>query len=197
MIPQNLPWTLASASPRRATLLRNVGIEPTILPAEIDEIGGGDPGETALKNAVMKADAVSSRVVSGLLLAADTVVIVNDDVLGKPDSAEHAREMLDILSGREHEVLTAYSLRWVEHGFRADDTETTRVKMRTFMPAERDRYISSGESSDKAGAYGIQGGAAAFVTGVEGCYFNVVGLPIAAVLHKVVQWIYSQREQGA
>lgn len=188
--PQELKWTLASASPRRLELLRQVGIEPGVIPADVPELENGfSPREMALRNASRKGDAALEQVESGILLAADTIVVVDGEVLGKPRDESEARQMLDRLRGREHEVMTGYSLRWLELDLRAEEVEVTRVEMRTFTAAERDAYIATGQPLDKAGAYGIQGGAAAFVTAVVGCYFNVVGLPVARVLDQVDHWL--------
>lgn len=101
--------------------------------------------------------------------------------------------MLSRLSGRDHDVITAFSLCWIERDFQCDDYETTRVKMRTLRKEEIIRYIESGEPLDKAGAYGIQGQAAAFVETVNGCYFNVVGLPVSRVLEIVNDWLLRPR----
>lgn len=189
MNPTRQQWTLASASPRRLALLRQVGIEPLVLPAAVDEIENGHPaGELAILNAASKADAIEPKVKEGLLLAADTIVVVDGTVLGKPRDVEEAREMLDRLSGRVHEVITGYSLRCPAHQLRVDDSETTHVRMRTLQPWEIEQYIATGEPFDKAGSYGIQGAAAPFVDRIEGCYFNVVGLPLSAILGKVGVW---------
>lgn len=189
MNPYPQHWTLASASPRRLALLRQVGIEPEVMAADVDEIEAGHPaGELAILNAVAKADRIEPRMQGGILLAADTVVVVDGIPLGKPGNAAEAREMLARLSGRVHEVITGYSLRCSEHQLREDDSETTHVRMRTLQPWEIDQYIATGEPFDKAGGYGIQGAAAPFVDRIEGCYFNVVGLPLSAILAKVGEW---------
>ncbi|MFH0882894.1 MAG: Maf family protein [bacterium] len=200
LTPQELPWTLASASPRRLRLLRQVGIEPRVIPADIDEENGGSPPErAALENARRKAVAVRDRVENGILLAADTVVILDGESLGKPVDAAEAERMLARLSGRTHEVITAFSLLWVERGLEMEDSERTQVKMRTLPTCEIERYVATGEPFDKAGAYGIQGAAAAFVERVEGCYFNVVGLPISRILGHVSRWVgeYVEDQRGA
>ena len=187
--PQELRWTLASASPRRLNLLRQVGIEPIVIPAEVEEVNGGrSPVEMALENARRKAETVRPKVDHGILLAADTVVVLGGETLGKPGDAAEAERMLARLSGRTHEVITAFSLLWVERGLEVQDSERTRVRMRTLPTCEIERYVATGEPFDKAGAYGIQGAAAAFVEWVEGCYFNVVGLPVSRVLGHVSHW---------
>lgn len=187
---QQLPWTLASASPRRLALLRQVGIEPVVAPSDIPEIENGDrPENIAVRNAAAKADAVEGKVKEGILLAADTVVVVDGESLGKPATPEDARAMLQRLSGREHEVHTGFSLRWLNSSYRLDSFERTLVEMRTLRSGEIDAYIESGEPFDKAGGYGIQGAAAAFVTRLSGCYFNVVGLPVARIVNTVAGWL--------
>ncbi len=193
--PQELAWTLASASPRRLSLLRQVGIEPRVLPARIEEANGGeDPELAALENARRKSLAVRGQVTGGILLAADTVVVVDGKALGKPANAADAERMLGRLSGRSHDVVTAFSLLWVERGRWVEECERTQVRMRTLPTGEIDRYLATGEPFDKAGAYGIQGQAAAFVERVDGCYFNVVGLPLARVLGHVSRWIVEGEE---
>lgn len=185
----DVPITLASASPRRLDLLRTIGLEPHVVPADVAEQSeAAHPVEAARTNARRKLEAVLPLVQHGIVLAADTVVIVDGRGLGKPGSDDEAREMIRTLSGREHAVVTGYSLAWIEGEKRATDHETTRVRMRTLHPWEIDRYVASGEPDDKAGAYGIQGRAAAFVQRVEGCYFNVVGLPVARIVETLNHW---------
>jgi len=199
-LPQDLQWTLASASARRLDILRQVGIEPQVIPADIQEINGGrDPLESALENARRKLEAVQAGVEKGILLAADTIVIVDGEVFGKPANRDEAKEMLQRLSGRQHEVDTAYSLLWIDRKEQLQDIERTHVVMRTLGSAEIDGYLATDEPWDKAGGYGIQGYAAAFIESVEGCYFNVVGLPIARILGHVNEWLQADgsRKRGA
>jgi len=189
MKAQNLRWTLASASPRRLAILRQVGIEPRVLPAIVEEIENGhSPKELAVVNARRKAETVAPEVGEGVLLAADTIVVVDGDILGKPRNAGEASTMLRRLSGCAHQVITGYSLSYPSQGLSEASCEITTVRMRTLREWEIDDYIMSGEPFDKAGGYGIQGRAAPFVEKIEGCFFNVVGLPIARILDRVASW---------
>ncbi|MGE5597932.1 MAG: Maf family protein [Bacteroidota bacterium] len=176
---------LASTSPRRAALLRKLGIPFRVEPSDYSEQAGnrpGDPARLVEELAAGKAKEVSARLGRGLVLGADTVVALSGAVLEKPSDPEDARRMLAALSGRWHEVHTGLAL------IRADIMEVrtaherTRVKFRTLLPGEIDAYVRTGEPMDKAGAYGIQGLGAALVERVDGCYTNVVGLPLACLI---------------
>jgi len=171
---------LASQSPRRQEILARAGIEFLVRPAEIDEsrIGDEDPIEHVLRLARRKAEAVEAGP-DDIVLGADTVVVVGDEILGKPADAGDARRMLEALSGREHSVVTGICLR--KDARTVEDVETSRVRFVALSAAEIDGYVASGEPMDKAGAYAIQGLASKFIDRIEGCYFNVVGLPIALV----------------
>lgn len=175
---------LASSSPRRADLLRSIGLEFSVLPgAEIDErkvlktaVGGL---EQRLKRlAQVKCEGVARESPSELVLAADTVVVINGDVLGKPRDVDDAREMLMQLSGRTHHVLTAVAAQWDLTGFLETGVETTRVTFDLLDRQVIDRYIARDEPFDKAGAYAIQGLGALLVRKIEGDYSNVVGMPL-------------------
>jgi len=171
---------LASASPRRAELLRAAGVEFIIRPAQVDE--SVQDGEAArdyvLRLAIEKAQAVP-RVNTDVVLAADTTVVLDDEVLGKPADEADAVRMLRRLAGRSHEVLTGVCVA-VHDGLDAR-VATTAVQFATMSDDEIAWYVASGEPMDKAGAYGIQGRASRFVTGIRGSYSNVVGLPVALV----------------
>ncbi|GIX47921.1 MAG: Maf-like protein [Candidatus Tectimicrobiota bacterium] len=171
---------LASASPRRQALLRQLHVPFTVVAADIDE--GQRPGEAplayALRVAQDKARHVVQRFPHALVLAADTIVVLDDEVLGKPPDAEAARRMLQRLSGRQHTVITALALHREAPPLALQAAVETRVRFRTLSAEEIEAYVASGEPLDKAGAYAIQGGAAAFVVALEGCYSNVVGLPL-------------------
>jgi septum formation protein len=174
---------LASASPRRADLLREAGIEVDIQPADVDEnLLPGEPPEVYVRRvADAKARAVSERAPGRYVLAADTAVVVEEQILGKPVDAEDAARMLRLLSGRSHTVVTGVSL--MKDGQPTVDSEVavTVVEFATLTPAQIRWYVASGESMDKAGGYGIQGLASRFVTRIAGSYSNVVGLPVAVV----------------
>ena len=171
---------LASASPRRRELLGRLGVEFEVVPSDIDEVLEGSPsGETVAELALAKARAVAERVGSGLVLGADTVVVVDGLALGKPVDTGDARAMLRRLRGREHDVITGVAV--VEAGTGRSETTAvvTRVVMADVADDVIDGYVASGEPLDKAGAYAIQGRGAALVAGFVGSYRNVVGLPLA------------------
>ena len=175
---------LASASPRRRELLCNAGIEFEILPAHVDESPRSGEGaeEYVRRLASEKAFAVARDCPAGsVVLAADTTVEINGEILGKPEDAEDAWRMLRLLSGATHRVLTGICLVCAPTRLHALEVETTLVTFRRLDEDEIGAYIAAGEPFDKAGAYGIQGLASKFVTRVEGCFFNVVGLPVARV----------------
>lgn len=183
------PVILASASPRRRDLLRQVGLEFRVEPADGVESQlrrGVGPPEHARESAEAKAAAISRAHPAAVVLGADTVVALDGRVLGKPTSPAEARSMLESLAGRTHEVHTGVS---VAYGSRVllSDVETTRVTFRPLSPEQIEAYVATGEPMDKAGAYGIQGRGALLVQKVEGCYFNVVGLPL------VLTWEMLQR----
>ena len=172
---------LASASPRRAELLRAAGIDFIVEPAEINEdaLAGEPADQYVLRVAREKAEAVARRKTGNLVLAADTTVVVDEAILGKPADAGEARIMLQRLAGRHHDVLTGVVLRNGGREFAA--VERTRVRFLPISAEEIERYIASGEPYDKAGAYAIQGLAARFIDELDGSYTNVVGLPIGRV----------------
>jgi septum formation protein len=173
---------LASASPRRRDLLHSLGLEFEVHPADIDE--SPLPGETAAdlakRLAMGKALSCHQRYPGSLVLAADTVVVVDgpdgEELLGKPVDAAHALAMLRRLSGRRHRVLTGMAL--AGQGASSQQLATTRVTFLPLTDAVINWYLSTGEAYDKAGAYGVQGCAALFVSSLEGSWTNVVGLPL-------------------
>ena len=174
---------LASASPRRADLLREAGIDVEVQPADVNE--DVEPGEVPEAYVRRVADAkgrpVSQRMPGRFVLAADTAVVVEGTILGKPAGEEDAARMLRLLSGRSHLVISGVSLMKDGAPVARTEVETTVVEFADLSPAEIAWYVSSGESIDKAGGYGIQGLASRFVTRIAGSYTNVVGLPIAVV----------------
>ncbi len=173
---------LASASPRRKEILSSVGWPLESITAGIDETRRPEekPLDYVQRLAREKAESVAAKLESGLVLGADTTVVVGDNLLGQPHDDDDARRMLNLLSGKWHEVLTGVAL--VRIGGRTMvDYERTRVRFARMSDAEIDWYISTGEPKGKAGAYGIQGKAALFIEQIEGDYFNIVGLPIRLV----------------
>jgi septum formation protein len=186
---------LASASPRRAALLRAAGIDFTVRAADIDETQWPDepPRAYVLRLSRAKAQAITQG--DELVLGADTTVVINHEVAGKPVDAADAQRMLRALGGRWHEVLTAVTL---AQGDRVmSDVEVTRVKFASLSEAEIDWYVATGEPMDKAGAYGIQGYASRFVERIEGSYSNVVGLPVQMVYRMLQEMKYQQNAEHA
>ena len=179
---------LASASPRRQELLRNAGIEFTVRPANVPEdvFPGETPEVYVRRLALAKARKVFEKHPGDQVLGADTIVVVDYSIIGKPVDASDAIRMLRLLSGREHRVITGVCLltpnsepsRSAREDIRV---EVTRVTMRSLTHEEIVAYVAHGEPMDKAGAYAIQGLASRWIPRIEGCYFNVVGLPIALV----------------
>jgi len=170
---------LASASPRRSELLRQIGVRFTVRPAAIaeDRLYGETAEAYVVRLAAAKAEAVWASVRDSLpVLGADTAVVLGREVLGKPESAAEAVSMLERLSGRTHRVLTAVALR--DAGGVDTRLSQSEVRFRATTPAERLAYCSTGEQFDKAGGYGIQGHAAVFVEEIKGSYSGVVGLPL-------------------
>lgn len=174
---------LASASPRRAELLRAAGIEFTVRVADVDEslIAGETPYEYVSRLARIKAEAVALP--GEMVLGADTTVVIDDEIAAKPIDIEDAKRMLHRLSGQWHEVLTGVAL--IQRHQMQVEVDVTRVKFALLTPAEIDWYVATGEPMDKAGAYGIQGYASRFIERIEGSYSNVVGLPV----HRVYRMI--------
>jgi septum formation protein len=173
---------LASGSPRRQELLHEAGIEFEVFPADIPEdlIPGEPPLDYALRMAREKASRVAVQFPNNFVLGADTIVVLDDQVLAKPRDAQDAERMLAMLSNRSHQVMTAVSLA-TPGGRHETRSCTTTVRFRRLNEEEISKYVASGEPHDKAGAYAIQGGAASWVVHLEGDYSNVVGLPIRLV----------------
>ena len=172
---------LASASPRRATILRDLGLEFEVIPSDIDEesLSELDPEMLARQLAELKADAVAGLAENRSVIAADTVVAFNGRSLGKPASTSDAVEMLRALSGQTHQVHTGVAVGWGDEIVSIVDT--TAVTMRKLATAEIEEYVRSGAAMDKAGAYGIQDAEFSPVESYEGSYTNVVGLPVGAL----------------
>jgi septum formation protein len=184
---------LASSSPRRSELLKQLGLDFRILPCEVNETSppGLRPGELVETLAARKALAAAGLLDKGIVIGADTVVALNGQVLGKPTGTSDAVEMLRQLQGTNHEVYTGVAL--VDAGRREIliDHEQTRVYFKPLEEIEILRYVSTGEPMDKAGAYAIQGLAAMFISRLEGCYTNVVGLPLAKLSEMLRQFGYN------
>jgi nucleoside triphosphate pyrophosphatase len=190
---------LASASPRRAQILRDAGISFSVLSSAVDETPytGETPQQMVQRLADTKAELVAARAVGpAILVAADTVVVLDGQILGKPRSTDDARRMLELFSGRTHSVVTGVTLIRLPEMDRRQFIETTFV---TFAPLSRDeisRYLSTDEPYDKAGAYAIQGHAGRYIPRIEGCYFNVVGLPLARLVDALQELGWSEEHES-
>jgi septum formation protein len=185
---------LASKSPRRIALLKALGLTFEIIPSSVDEsqVAAGSPREIATEAARLKAEEVAARLDSALVIAADTIVCRGDKIYGKPKSIEEARETLRELSGRMHRVITGLALEETGHSDVAPsrlDAEETQVFFKPLDDRNIDEYIATGEPFDKAGGYGIQGAGSSLVERIEGCYFNVVGLPLPRLLKLLSSFI--------
>ena len=179
---------LASSSPRRAEILAGAGLPFSVLSSAVDEspYPGEAPAALVQRLANAKADLVTARAVGpAIVLGADTVVVLDDKILGKPRSTEEARHMLQQLSGRTHSVLTGVALVRLPDGERRQFTESTLVHFRPVTEEELSSYLATEEPYDKAGAYAIQGHAGRYIPRIEGCYFNVVGLPLSRILSEL------------
>ena len=173
---------LASASARRAEILRNARITFTVLSSAVDEtpIPGESPQAMVKRLALAKAELVAARALGpAIVIAADTTVALEGEVLGKPRTSDDARHMLEKLSGRTHLVITGVALIRLPDVERREFVETTHVHFASVSSEEISNYLASGEPFDKAGSYAVQGLAGRFIPRIEGCYFNVVGLPLA------------------
>lgn len=183
-IPNFIDWPpllLASASPRRKALLEALGADVIVRPSGVaeDECGSAEPEKLAEALAERKAMAFRGGQKSGrLILGADTVVAYRHHILGKPEDQKDARRMIRLLSGQWHQVYTGLCLFDPVRRSKLTGHEMTRVKFRKLSLQEIERYVATGEPMDKAGAYGIQGHGSLLVERIDGCYFNVMGLPL-------------------
>jgi nucleoside triphosphate pyrophosphatase len=181
---------LASASARRAEILRDAGYHFTVLSTAVDEtpFASESPHDLVLRLAEAKAELAAARAVGpAIIIAADTEVTLDGHIFGKPRSSDDARRMLKKLSGRTHAVLTGVALIRLPDAERISFVETTFVQFAPLSDEEITRYLATGEPHDKAGAYAIQGFAARYIPRIEGCYFNVVGLPLSRLQHALTE----------
>jgi septum formation protein len=183
-VPRRL--VLASASPRRRDLLGGVGFEVIIRPADVEELTGGlSPRDLVLANAEMKALSVAAVTPGDLVLGADTIVVLDGEILGKPRDLAHAAEMLARLGGRVHEVLTGVCLLRGGAVSRCSFVESTRVSFRALDETIIANYLAEIDPLDKAGAYAAQEDQGRLIEGIEGSLENVIGLPVARVLEAI------------
>jgi len=182
-ISREYPLVLASASPRRKRLLQKIGLPFRILPSHIEEIHSeNDPAAFACGLAEKKALAVNSNAEKGWILGADTVVVLGKKILGKPKDRDDAHSMLELLSGKEHDVITGFCLIDPSGELCHSGYITTIVKIKRLSDEEITAYIDTGEPYGKAGGYAIQGMGSFMVEGINGSYSNVVGLPVCALI---------------
>jgi len=167
---------LASGSPQRKAILEQLGVKFRVEVPELEEVVDGDPHEVVRENALLKARAVRGHAVLG----ADTAVVLDGQIFGKPADEHAAEHFLGRLSGRTHEVMTGIAV--VDHADERSDVAVTRVRFRELDRVTLDWYLETGEWRERAGGYAIQGQGAALVESIEGDYFNVVGLPVPALL---------------
>jgi nucleoside triphosphate pyrophosphatase len=188
MAGQQTKFILASASPRRAEILRSLGVDFETVVHDVVErqLDGEPPSDYVTRSARAKVASVATGVSSGTVIGADTVVVIDGRPLGKPTTPEEAREMLRMLSGRWHAVMTGVAVRDVDAGREVAEHEKTLVRFRDLSDEEIDDYVATEEPLDKAGAYGIQGRGMLFVEEIAGSYHNVVGLP-ATLLQRLVR----------
>ena len=194
---QTMKLILASSSVRRAEILRDAGLHFTVISSAVDEtpIPGESPQDLVARLAAAKGELVATRAIGpGIVIAADTVVVLEGRILGKPRSTDDARHMLEQLSGRSHSVLTGVTLIRLPDAERRNFVESTIVHFEALTPEEITRYLATGESHDKAGAYAIQGRAGRYIPRIEGCYFNVVGLPLARLVRSLHGLGFSEDE---
>ena len=184
-------FILASQSPRRRLLLKQIGLKFVVRPSTVAErfVPKETPSHNVRRLALEKARDVAGRVKRGTVVGADTVVVLGKRILGKPKSAREAKEMLSALSGKWHSVYTGFALVDAASGRSRSDVVRTRVRFRRISKAEVAGYVASGSPLDKAGAYGIQDDyGAVFVEEVRGCFYNVVGFPLSKFLVSVADF---------
>ncbi len=190
------PLILASGSPRRAEILNFVGWSFEKLVPDVDEsiVAGESAAKYVERLSREKGNAIAGQLENGLVLAADTTVVVDEEILGKPIDEEDARRMLRMLSGKWHQVLTGVSLIKVENGEREISTarQETGVKFAALNEADIDFLVEYGSPLDKAGAYAVQAQAALFIEEIRGDYWNVVGLPVNLVYKMISRFQYSR-----
>jgi len=181
---------LASASFRRKELLEKLGLKFEVEPSDCEEeiSPGIEPHKLARALSRKKAELVAENSENALVIAADTFIIINGEILGKPITEVEARRMLKIINGRQHSVITGFTIIDTENGRKISRSVETKVYIRKLTSEEIDSYVESEEPLDKAGAYAIQGLGAVIVEKIEGDYFNVIGLPLNAVAESLKEF---------
>ena len=182
---------LASQSPRRAQLLNLVGFEFDIIPSNVDEeqIRETNPTRHVLALSLAKAKSVGTKVAQGIIIGSDTIVVLDEKILGKPKDDLEAKEMLRRLAGRTHRVYTGFTLLEKPTDREISDYEVTHVHFRQLSDWEINRYVATQSPLDKAGAYGIQDQSAVFADRIEGCFYNVVGFPLSKFYMAMVDFL--------
>ena len=178
---------LASKSPRRQELLKLLGHPFSVIISDIEEnmIEHETPARHVIRLSENKARSVGGRLESGIVIGSDTIVVLDSEILGKPSTPDEAEEMLGKLQNRTHRVFTGFALFDVTSGRMVSDYETTEVTIRAMTLGLIRLYVRTGEPLDKAGSYGIQGYGSALVTSIKGCYFTVMGLPLAKLMESL------------
>lgn len=190
---------LASVSPRRRLLLRQIGLAFRVVPSRVRETinRNHSPSRNVRRIALEKATEVAARSRRGIVVGADTIVVLGREILGKPESKREARAMLSRLSGREHSVYTGFALVDIRSGRVHTDVVRTRVRFRKLTKREISEYVASGSPLDKAGAYGIQDDfGAVFVETINGCFYNVVGFPLVRFYQALKEFRNTTRYHG-
>jgi len=186
-ISLSYPFILASASPRRQELLRSVGLKFKTVPAHVNEnyLAGESPRQHVKRLSSDKAMVIAGKYPESWVLGADTIVVIDGLILGKPKNKTQAREMLQNLSGREHKVFTGFTIAHVAAAIYQTKVIQSAVRFKTISPKEMDWYVSCDEPYDKAGGYAVQGRGAYFIKSIRGSYTNVIGLPLCEVLEEL------------
>ena len=178
---------LASASPRRRELFQSIGLKFKIIPAHVNEnyLAGESPRQHVKRLSIDKAMVIARKYPEAWVLGADTIVVIDGLILGKPKNEAQARKMLRKLSGREHKVFTGFSIAHVAAKIYQTKVIQSAVQFKTISPKEMDWYVASDEPYDKAGGYAVQGQGACFIKSIRGSYTNVIGLPLCEVLEEL------------
>lgn len=186
-ISLSFPLILASASPRRKELLRSVGLKFKIIPSDVDEsyISGESPQNHVRRLSFAKATEVANQYPKAMVLGADTIVVIDDLILGKPKNRKQAREMLQRLSSRRHTVFTGFTIIRAVSGLSKTRVVRSTVQFKKISPEEMDWYADGSEPYDKAGGYAVQGMGAYFIKAIHGSYTNVIGLPLCEALEEL------------